>query len=176
MLKLAEANRIVDAAFAKAAEMKVKPLAGWCWMPPATSSRPNAKTARACFASTWRFGKAWAAVAMGASSRALANRAKGNPNFLSRSRQPRRENSCRRQGRRSSRTATVRFLAPRAPAEDRATRMRHAASPESRLLGSLPMRLNSSHPARRLPPSDRGYPLLRPRRCLTPGLAPAHGG
>jgi uncharacterized protein GlcG (DUF336 family) len=27
-------------------------------------------------------GKAWAAVAMGASSRALANRAKGNPNFF----------------------------------------------------------------------------------------------
>ena len=37
-------------------------------------------------ASMFRFdvamGKAWAAVAMGASSRALANRAKGNPNFF----------------------------------------------------------------------------------------------
>jgi uncharacterized protein GlcG (DUF336 family) len=37
-------------------------------------------------ASMFRFdvalGKAWATVAMGASSRALANRAKGNPNFF----------------------------------------------------------------------------------------------
>jgi uncharacterized protein GlcG (DUF336 family) len=37
-------------------------------------------------ASMFRFdvamGKAWACVAMGASSRALANRAKGNPNFF----------------------------------------------------------------------------------------------
>ena len=82
MLRLAQANQIVDAAFRKAAEMKVRPLAV-----VVLDAAGNVVCAqRQDGASMFRFdvamGKAWGAVAMGASSRALANRAKGNPNFF----------------------------------------------------------------------------------------------
>jgi uncharacterized protein GlcG (DUF336 family) len=82
MLNLAQANQIVEGAFSKAAEIKTKPLA--VVVLDAAGNIVSAQ--RQDGASMFRFdvalGKAWAAVAMGASSRALANRAKGNPNFF----------------------------------------------------------------------------------------------
>jgi uncharacterized protein GlcG (DUF336 family) len=81
-LTLKQANSIIEAALVKAREMQIKPLAV-----VVLDDSGNVKAAqREDGASMFRFdvaqGKAWAAVAMGASSRALAKRAKDNPNFF----------------------------------------------------------------------------------------------
>ena len=81
-LTLQQANRIIEGALAKAREMKVKPLGV-----VVVDDSGNVKAAqREDGASMFRFdvalGKAYASVAMGASSRALAKRAKDNPNFF----------------------------------------------------------------------------------------------
>ena len=81
-LTLQQANKIIDGALAKAREMKVKPLGV-----VVVDDSGNVKAAqREDGASMFRFdvalGKAYASVAMGASSRALAKRAKDNPNFF----------------------------------------------------------------------------------------------
>jgi uncharacterized protein GlcG (DUF336 family) len=81
-LTLDQANAIIHHALAKAREMRIKPLAV-----VVLDESGNVKAAqREDGASMFRFdvakGKAWAAVAMGASSRALAKRAKDNPNFF----------------------------------------------------------------------------------------------
>ena len=82
MLKLAQANQIIDGAFKKAAQTNVRPLA----VVVLDASGNIVASQRQDGASMFRFdvalGKAWGAVAMGASSRALANRAKTNPNFF----------------------------------------------------------------------------------------------
>ena len=81
-LTLKQANSIADKSLAKAREMKIKPL---CVVVVDDSGNVVAAQ-REDGASMFRFdvalGKAWAAVAMGASSRALAKRAKDNPNFF----------------------------------------------------------------------------------------------
>ena len=82
ILTLKQANSIIEAALAKAREMQIKPLAV-----VVLDDSGNVKAAqREDGASMFRFdvarGKAWAAVGMGASSRALAKRAKDNPNFF----------------------------------------------------------------------------------------------
>ena len=81
-LTLKQANHIIEASLAKARAMQIKPLAV-----VVLDDSGNVKAAqREDGASMFRFdvaqGKAWAAVAMGASSRALAKRAKDNPNFF----------------------------------------------------------------------------------------------
>jgi uncharacterized protein GlcG (DUF336 family) len=81
-LTLQQTNRIIEGALAKAREMKIKPLAV-----VVLDESGNVKAAqREDGASMFRFdvarGKAWASVAMGASSRVLAQRAKENPNFF----------------------------------------------------------------------------------------------
>ncbi len=80
-LTLAQANRIVEAALAKAREMKIKPLA----VAVLDSSGHLKSLQREDEASMFRvdvaMGKAWAAVGMGASSRTLLARAKENPQF-----------------------------------------------------------------------------------------------
>ena len=81
-LTLRQANLIIEAALARAREMQIKPLAV-----VVLDESGNVKAAqREDGASMFRFdvarGKAWAAVGMGASSRALAKRAKDNPNFF----------------------------------------------------------------------------------------------
>lgn len=81
-LTLKQANTIIEKALAKAREMKIKPLGV-----VVLDESGNIKSAqREDGASMFRLdvakGKAWAAVAMGASSRALAKRAKDNPNFF----------------------------------------------------------------------------------------------
>ena len=81
-LTLKAANTIVAKAFEKAREMKIKPLG----VIVLDASGHIVSAQREDGASMFRLdvakGKAWAAVAMGASSRALANRAKDNPNFF----------------------------------------------------------------------------------------------
>jgi len=81
-LTLKQANSIIEASLAKARAMNIKPLAV-----VVLDDSGNVKAAqREDGASMFRFdvaqGKAWAAVAMGASSKALAKRAKDNPNFF----------------------------------------------------------------------------------------------
>ena len=81
-LTLAQANKIIEAGFAKGREMKVKPLG----IVVLDDSGHIISAQREDGASMFRLdvakGKAWAAVAMGASSRALWKRSKDNPNFF----------------------------------------------------------------------------------------------
>ena len=82
MLTLKQANAIIEHALARGREMKVPPLAV-----VVLDDSGNIKAAqREDGASMFRFdvglGKAWGAVAMGCSSRALAKRAQANPNFM----------------------------------------------------------------------------------------------
>jgi uncharacterized protein GlcG (DUF336 family) len=81
-LSLAKANQIVTKALEKAREMKIKPVT----VVVLDQSGHLKAMQREDGASMFRFdvatGKAWAAVGMGASSRALAARAKDNPNFF----------------------------------------------------------------------------------------------
>jgi len=81
-LTLQQANRIIEQALAKGREMKVKPLG----IVVLDDSGFIVAAQRDDGASMFRLdiaqGKGWAAVAMGASSRALAKRAKDNPNFF----------------------------------------------------------------------------------------------
>ena len=81
-LNLAKANLIVSKALEKAREMKIKPVT----VVVLDQSGHLKAMQREDGASMFRFdvatGKAWAAVGMGASSRALAGRAKDNPNFF----------------------------------------------------------------------------------------------
>src|SRR5258708_3469902 len=81
-LTLKQANTVVENAIERAGAMKIKP--------PAVVVLDDAGHVKAAQredgASMFRFdvalGKAWASVAMGASSRALLTRAKDNPNFF----------------------------------------------------------------------------------------------
>jgi uncharacterized protein GlcG (DUF336 family) len=81
-LNLEHANTIIAKALEKARKMKIKPVT----VVVLDSSGHLVAMQREDGASMFRFdvalGKAWGAVAMGASSRALAKRAKENPNFL----------------------------------------------------------------------------------------------
>ena len=81
-LTLKQANTIIEKAFAKARELKIKPLG----VVVLDQSGHIISAQREDGASMFRLdvsqGKAWAAVAMGASSKALAKRAKDNPNFF----------------------------------------------------------------------------------------------
>ena len=82
MLTLAQANQIIDGAFKKAAELKVRPLAVVVLDAAGNVVAAQRQDGASMFRFDVAMGKAWGAVAMGASSRALANRAKGNPNFF----------------------------------------------------------------------------------------------
>ena len=81
-LTLQQANRIIEQALVKSREDKVQPLA----VVVLDDSGNVVAAQRDDGASMFRFdvakGKAWAAVAMGASSRALWKRSKDNPNFF----------------------------------------------------------------------------------------------
>lgn len=81
-LSLKDANTIVAKALEKAREMKILPLS----VVVLDAGGHLKAMQREDGASMFRFqvatGKAWAAVGMGASSRALAARAKDNPNFF----------------------------------------------------------------------------------------------
>ena len=81
-LTLKQANAIIEQALVKAREMKIKPLA----VVVLDDSGNVVASQREDNASMFRFdialGKAWGAVAMSCSSRALGKRAKDNPNFF----------------------------------------------------------------------------------------------
>ena len=81
-LTLKQANTIIEHAIAKAHEMKIKPLT----VVVLDDSGNIVAVQRDDNASMFRFdvalGKAWGAVAMSCSSRALGKRAKDNPNFF----------------------------------------------------------------------------------------------
>lgn len=81
-LTLKQANTIIEQAIAKAREMKIKPVT----VVVVDDSGYVVASQREDKASMFRFdialGKAWGAVAMGASSRALGKRAKDNQNFF----------------------------------------------------------------------------------------------
>jgi uncharacterized protein GlcG (DUF336 family) len=81
-LSLEQANEIIVNALRKAREMKIKPVS----VVVLDDSGHLKAMQREDGASMFRFdvatGKAWAAVAMGTSSRVLAARAKDNPNFF----------------------------------------------------------------------------------------------
>jgi uncharacterized protein GlcG (DUF336 family) len=81
-LTLAQANQILAAALAEAHRQGYRPMGvvvlDESGNPRALQREDGASMFRIDIAT----GKAWAAVAMGASSRALSERAKGNPNFF----------------------------------------------------------------------------------------------
>lgn len=81
-LTLQQANRIIEHALLKGREKKIKPLG----VVVLDDSGNIVSAQRDDGASMFRLdiakGKAWGSVAMGASSRALAKRAKDNPNFF----------------------------------------------------------------------------------------------
>ena len=81
-LTLAQANKIIAKALEKAREMKIKPVS----VVVLDDGGHLKAMQREDGASMFRFdiarGKAWGAVGMGVSSRALSQRAKDNPNFF----------------------------------------------------------------------------------------------
>jgi uncharacterized protein GlcG (DUF336 family) len=81
-LTLREANRIIEGALARAREMKIKPLGVVVLDESGHLKAAQREDAASMFRIEIATGKAWAAVGMGASSRALAARAKDNPNFF----------------------------------------------------------------------------------------------
>ena len=81
-LTLKQANTIVEKAFAKAREMKIKPLGVVVLDESGNIVSAQREDGASMFRLDVAKGKAWAAVAMGASSRALGKRAKNNPNFF----------------------------------------------------------------------------------------------
>jgi uncharacterized protein GlcG (DUF336 family) len=81
-LTLKQANTIIEKAFAKAAEMKIKPLGVVVIDDGGNVVSAQRQDGASMFRLDVARGKAWASVAMGASSRALSKRAQSNPNFF----------------------------------------------------------------------------------------------
>ena len=79
---LAQANEIIAKALEKAREMKIKPVTVVVLDESGHLKAAQREDAASMFRIEIATGKAWAAVGMGASSRALAARAKDNPNFF----------------------------------------------------------------------------------------------
>ena len=81
-LSLTQANQIIAKALEKAREMKIKPVSVVVLDEGGHLKAMQREDGASMFRFDVATGKAWAAVAMGASSRALAGRAKDNPNFF----------------------------------------------------------------------------------------------
>jgi len=81
-LTLAQANKIIEVAFAKAQEMKVKPLAVAVLDDGGNVKSLQRQDDASMLRNDVAIGKAWAAVGMGVASRTLLDRAKGNPQFF----------------------------------------------------------------------------------------------
>ena len=81
-LSLAQANKIIAKALEKARAMKIKPVSVVVLDDGGHLKAMQREDGASMFRFDVATGKAWAAVAMGASSRALAGRAKDNPNFF----------------------------------------------------------------------------------------------
>jgi len=81
-LTLEQANKIIEVAFAKAREMKVKPLAVAVLDEAGNVRSLQRQDDASMLRNDVAIGKAWAAVGMGVASRTLLDRAKGNPQFF----------------------------------------------------------------------------------------------
>jgi uncharacterized protein GlcG (DUF336 family) len=81
-LSLAKANEIISKALQKAREMQIKPVTVVVLDDAGHLKAMQREDGASMFRFDVATGKAWAAVGMGASSRALAARAKDNPNFF----------------------------------------------------------------------------------------------
>jgi uncharacterized protein GlcG (DUF336 family) len=81
-LTLEQANKIIEVAFAKAREMKVKPLAVAVLDDGGNVKSLQRQDDASMLRNDVAVGKAWAAVGMGVASRTLLDRAKGNPHFF----------------------------------------------------------------------------------------------
>jgi uncharacterized protein GlcG (DUF336 family) len=81
-LTLAHASQIVSKALEKARAMKIKPVTVVVLDDAGHLKAMQREDGASMFRFDVATGKAWAAVGMGASSRALAGRAKDNPNFF----------------------------------------------------------------------------------------------
>jgi len=81
-LNLAKANQIIAKALEKAREMKIKPVTVVVLDQGGHLKAMQREDGASMFRYDVATGKAWASVGMGASSRALAARAKDNPNFF----------------------------------------------------------------------------------------------
>ncbi len=81
-LNLAKANEIIANALKKAREMKINPVTVVVLDDSGNLKAMQREDGASMFRLDVATGKAWAAVGMGASSRALAARAKDNPNFF----------------------------------------------------------------------------------------------
>ena len=81
-LTLAQANRIVEVAFATARAANIKPLAVAVLDDAGHVESLQREDNASMFRNDVALGKAWAAVGMGASSRTLLARAKENPQFF----------------------------------------------------------------------------------------------
>ncbi len=82
MLTLTQANSIIEHALAKGREMKLPPLAVVVLDDSGNIKAAQREDGASMFRVDIALGKAWGAVAMGCSSRALAKRAQANPNFM----------------------------------------------------------------------------------------------
>lgn len=80
-LTLAQANQIVAVALTKAREIGCKPLSVVVVDEAGHLRCAQREDGANMFRTDIAIGKAWASVAMGASSRTLGERAKNNPNF-----------------------------------------------------------------------------------------------
>lgn len=80
-LTLAQANKIIETALARAREMKTKPLAVAVLDEAGNVKSLQREDEASMFRNDVAIGKAWASVGMGASSRVLLGRAKENPQF-----------------------------------------------------------------------------------------------
>lgn len=81
-LTLEQANGIIANAIRKAREMGIPPLAVVVLDASGHLKAMQREDGASMFRADVATGKAWAAVAMGTSSRAVAMRAKDNPNFI----------------------------------------------------------------------------------------------
>ena len=79
---LKQANTIIEKGFAKAREMKIKPLSIVVLDDSGNIVSAQREDGASMFRMDVAKGKAWGSVAMGASSKALGKRAKDNPNFF----------------------------------------------------------------------------------------------
>jgi uncharacterized protein GlcG (DUF336 family) len=81
-LTLATANAVIEAAFAASAEAAFRPMAVVVLDDSGHLVSAQRQDGASMFRVDVATGKAWAAVAMGASSRVLGERAATNPNFF----------------------------------------------------------------------------------------------
>jgi uncharacterized protein GlcG (DUF336 family) len=81
-IKISDANKIIAGTFARGREVKAKPLGVVVIDTGGNIVSAQRDDGASMFRIDVARAKAWAAVAMGTSSRALARRAKENPNFF----------------------------------------------------------------------------------------------